>query len=83
MPELHELQEARALAVSRSSINDTAEREQRDYNADEDTKHKALKAEVTGLDRQIERARPCRRRRAAPASCTPADLATASMNSVQ
>src|SRR5262245_26250239 len=36
MPKLHELQERRAHAVSEMrAINDTAEREQRDYSADE------------------------------------------------
>ena len=69
MPKLHELQERRALAVSEMrSINDKAEIEKRDYTADEDTKHKKLKTEVAGLDRQIERARDLQEaERAAPA----------------
>jgi HK97 family phage major capsid protein len=55
---LHELQERRSTAVlSMREINDRAEAEKRDYSDDENTKHKTLKAEVAGLDRQIERAR--------------------------
>ena len=58
MPKLHELQERRATCVAEMrSINDKAETEKRDYSADEDKRHKDLKAELSGLDRQIDRAR--------------------------
>jgi HK97 family phage major capsid protein len=58
MPKLHELQERRATCVSEMrSINDSAEREKRDYTSDEDKKHKELKGELVTLDRQIDRAR--------------------------
>lgn len=69
MPKLHELQERRSTAVSEMrSINDAAEREKRDYTDAENTKHKTLKTEIAGLDRQIERARDMQEaERAAPA----------------
>jgi len=54
---LHELQERRAHCVSEmQAINDTAEKENRDYAAAEDKRHKELKGELAGLDRQIQRA---------------------------
>lgn len=69
MARLHELQERRALAVSSMrEINDKAEAEKRDYSDSENEKHKQLKTEVSGLDRQIERARDLQEaERAAPA----------------
>jgi HK97 family phage major capsid protein len=69
MPKLHELQERRSSAVSEMrAINDKAEAEKRDYSEAENEKHKTLKAEVAGLDRQIERARDLQEaERAAPA----------------
>src|SRR5262249_9593661 len=69
MPKLHELQDRRALAVSEMrSLNDTVEAAKRDYTADEDTKHKKLKAEVVSLDKYIERGRDVQEaERAAPA----------------
>lgn len=69
MPKLHELQERRALAVSEMrAINDKAEVEKRDYSDAENDKHKKLKMELAGLDRQIERARDLQEaERAAPA----------------
>ncbi|MGH6792859.1 MAG: hypothetical protein ACRECF_09005, partial [Methyloceanibacter sp.] len=58
MPKLHELQERRTKAVAEMrSINDKAEAESRDYSEAEEKRHKDLKAEVTDLDRKIERAR--------------------------
>lgn len=55
---LHELQERRsAAATEMRTIADKVETESRDYSAAEDTRHKALKAEVVELDRKIERAR--------------------------
>jgi hypothetical protein len=58
MPKLHELQERRAACVTEMrAINDKAENEKRDYSGDEDKRHRELKAEVSGLDRQIDRAR--------------------------
>ena len=58
MPKLHELQERRATCVTEMrAINTKAENETRDYSADEDKRHRELKAEVSGLDRQIDRAR--------------------------
>src|SRR5262245_36989827 len=57
MAKLHELQERRALAVSAmQQINDKAEAESRDYSEAEDRRHKELKTELAGLDRQIQRA---------------------------
>src|SRR4051812_12578985 len=69
MAKLHELQERRALAVSEMrSINDKAESEKRDYSDGENDKHKKLKTELAGLDRQLERARDLQEaERAAPA----------------
>src|SRR5262245_38147591 len=69
MPKLHELQERRALAVSEMrAINDKAEAEKRDYSDSENDKHKKLKTEIAGFDRQIERARDLQEaERAAPA----------------
>jgi HK97 family phage major capsid protein len=69
MPKLHELQERRATCVAEMrSINDKAENEKRDYSADEDKRHKSLKAELSGLDRQIDRARDLQEaERSAPA----------------
>lgn len=66
---LHELQEKRATVVGEMrSINAAAEKESRDYTDAEDTRHKALKTELGGLDRQIERARDLAdAERAAPA----------------
>src|SRR5262245_40016231 len=58
MPKLHELQERRSTAVSEMrSLNDTVEAAKRDYSDTENDKHKRLKTEIAGLDRQIERAR--------------------------
>ena len=57
MAKLHELQERRARAVSEmQELNEKAEVETRDYSEAEDKRHKELKAEVAGLDRQIQRA---------------------------
>ncbi|SFJ25595.1 phage major capsid protein [Bradyrhizobium sp. Gha] len=57
MAKLHELQERRAHAVSEmQSINDKVETETRDYSDAEDKRHKELKSEIAGLDRQIARA---------------------------
>ena len=69
MAKLHEMQERRALAVSEMrAINDKAEAEKRDYSDAENDKHKELKTELAGLDRQIERARDLQEaERAAPA----------------
>jgi HK97 family phage major capsid protein len=69
MAKLHELQERRSTAVSEMrAINDKAESEKRDYSDAENDKHKKLKTEVAGLDRQIERARDlAEAERAAPA----------------
>ena len=69
MAKLHELQERRAHAVSEMrAINDKAEAEKRDYSDAENDKHKKLKTELAGLDRQIERARDLQEaERAAPA----------------
>ena len=69
MPKLADLQERRALAVSSMrEINERAESEQRDYSDAEADKHRQLKTELTGLDRQIERARDLQElERAAPA----------------
>jgi HK97 family phage major capsid protein len=58
MAKLHELQERRCSVVSEMrSLNDIAEKETRDYTADEDKRHRDLKTELTGLDHKIERAR--------------------------
>lgn len=69
MPKLHELQERRSTAVSEMrSINEKAESEKRDYSDAENTKHKQLKTEIAGLDRQIAVARDLQEcERAAPA----------------
>ena len=69
MARLHELQERRALAVSEMrSINDKAEAEKRDYSDAENDKHRELRTELAGLDRQIERSRDLQEaERAAPA----------------
>lgn len=69
MAKLHELQEQRARAVSEMrGINDKAEAEKRDYSDAENDKHKKLKTELAGLDRQLERARDLQEaERAAPA----------------
>jgi HK97 family phage major capsid protein len=69
MPKLHELQERRAHVVSEMrTLNTTAEKEARDYTADEDKKHRELKTELAGLDRNIERARDLQEaERSAPA----------------
>jgi HK97 family phage major capsid protein len=66
---LQELQEKRTtLAAEMRAINDTAAAESRDYTDAEDTRHKALKTEIAGLDRKIERARDvAEAERAAPA----------------
>ena len=66
---LHELQERRAAIVAEMrTLNETAEKESRDYSADEDKRHRDLKTELTGLDRKIERARDvAEAERAAPA----------------
>lgn len=66
---LQDLQEKRtALATEMRGINDQAEAESRDYTDAEETRHKALKVEITGLDRKIERARDVQEaERAAPA----------------
>ena len=57
MAKLHDLQESRARAVSEmQSLNDKVETETRDYSDVEDKRHKELKADVVGLDRQIQRA---------------------------
>lgn len=69
MAKLADLQERRAHAVSEMrSINEKVEAEKRDYSADEDKRHKELKTEVAGLDRQIERAKDLQEaERSAPA----------------
>ena len=69
MARLSDLQEQRGRAVSEMrQINDRAEAEKRDYSDAENTKHKTLKTELAGLDRQIERARDLQEaERAAPA----------------
>src|SRR5438552_6816414 len=69
MAKLHELQERRAHAVlEMRAINDKAEAEKRDYTDAENDKHKKLKTEIAGLDRQIERARDLQEaERSAPA----------------
>lgn len=57
MAKLHELQERRSVAVSEmQEINQKAESENRDYSAAEDKRHKELKTELAGLDKQIQRA---------------------------
>jgi HK97 family phage major capsid protein len=54
---LHELREKRtALAAEMRGIHDKAAAESRDYNDTEDKRHKELKVEIAGLDRQIDRA---------------------------
>jgi HK97 family phage major capsid protein len=56
MAKLHELQESRARAVSEmQALNDKVETETRDYSDVEDKRHKELKADLLGLDRQIQR----------------------------
>src|SRR5262245_10480323 len=69
MTKLFELQERRSTAVlEMRSINDKAEAEKRDYSDVENDRHKTLKTEIAGLDRQIERARDLQEaERAAPA----------------
>ncbi len=66
---LHELQERRAsLVVEMRTLNETAEKESRDYNDTEDKRHKELKTEVAALDKKIERAKDVQEaERAAPA----------------
>jgi len=66
---LHELHEQRASAVTAMrAIADKAETENRDYSADEDKRHKALKVEIADLDGKITRARDLAdAERAAPA----------------
>lgn len=55
---LHELIEKRANAVTAMrALADLADKENRDLSADEERRFGDLKTEVTGLDRQIERAR--------------------------
>ena len=66
---LHDLQERRAAVVAEMrSINETAEKENRDYKPEEDKKHGDLKKELGELDKKIERARDlAEAERAAPA----------------
>lgn len=66
---LHELQEQRSAAVTAMrALADKIEGESRDYTADEETRHAALKAEISGLDAKITRARDIAdAERAAPA----------------
>lgn len=55
---LHELQEQRAKAVqAMRALADKVETESRDYSKDEETRHSELKAEITGLDGKIARAK--------------------------
>lgn len=55
---LHELQEKRSRAVTAMrTIADKVETENRDYSADEETRHAGLKQEITDLDAKITRAR--------------------------
>lgn len=55
---LADLLEQRAAAVDAMRvINTTAEKENRDYSADEDKRHGELKTEIAKLDTQIQRAR--------------------------
>lgn len=69
---LHELQEQRSAAVTAMrALADKIEGESRDYTADEETRHAALKAEISGLDAKITRARDIAdAERAAPAIIT-------------
>lgn len=54
---LHELQERRATLVTEMrGLLEKAETETRDLTGDEDTRFKAIKAEIAGLDTQIGRA---------------------------
>lgn len=54
---LHELQEARAIAVvAMRALSDLAETEKRDLNTDEDKKFGDLKKEIADLDKKIGRA---------------------------
>lgn len=66
---LHEIQEKRSAAVSAMrALADKVEAESRDYTADEETRHAALKAEIAGLDAKIQRAKDiAEAERAAPA----------------
>lgn len=66
---LHEIQEKRSAAVSAMrALADKVEAESRDYTADEETRHAALKAEIAGLDTKIQRAKDiAEAERAAPA----------------
>lgn len=66
---LHELQEKRSQAVAAMrALADKVEAESRDYTDTEDKRHGELKAEVTGLDSKIARARDiAEAERAAPA----------------
>jgi HK97 family phage major capsid protein len=69
MAKLHELQEKRAATVAAMrEINSQCETEKRDYSDAENTKHKELKSELTGLDKKIEVARDLQEaERSAPA----------------
>lgn len=66
---LHEIQEKRSAAVSAMrALADKVEAESRDYTADEENRHAALKAEIAGLDAKIQRAKDiAEAERAAPA----------------
>jgi len=66
---LHELLEKRAHAISEmQGLADKCEVETRDYSEVEDRRHKELKTEIAGFDRQIERAKDVQEAtRAAPA----------------
>jgi HK97 family phage major capsid protein len=69
MAKLHELQERRAhVVLEMRTINEKAETEKRDYTADDDKRHRELKTELAGLDKNIERARDLQEaERSAPA----------------
>lgn len=55
---LHELQEKRAAAVTAMrALADAVEKRGDDYTADEEKRHGDLKAEITGLDSKINRAK--------------------------
>lgn len=57
MPKLHELQEARAKAVSEMrALADKAEVEKRDLSTEEDARFNALKGEIADFDKKIGRA---------------------------
>lgn len=69
MMKLHELLARRAAVVAEMrTLNETAEKENRDYTPEEDKRHGELKGELAGLDKKIERAKDLQEaERAAPA----------------